>query len=93
MKRQLCSYDMFAVPEPCYLLKDDVGEMYFCNLRCFAIWAVQRVTHPRLSDEERSSVLHFSTPAGEERQFAGIVAVATWVICKALASSGASQNT
>jgi hypothetical protein len=87
MKRQLCSYDMFAVPEPCYLLNDEVGDMYFCNLRCFAIWAVQRVTHPGLGDEERSGVFHLSTPTGEEQQFAGIAAVATWVISKALCAA------
>jgi hypothetical protein len=35
MKRRVCSYDMFAVPDPSFVLKDTVGEMYFCNLRCF----------------------------------------------------------
>jgi hypothetical protein len=33
MKRRVCSYDMFAVPDPSFVLKDTVGEMYFCNLQ------------------------------------------------------------
>ena len=40
MKRRVCSYDMFAVPDPSFVLKDTAGEMYFCNLRCFCVWAV-----------------------------------------------------
>jgi hypothetical protein len=28
MKRRVCSYDMFAVPDPSFVLKDTVGEMY-----------------------------------------------------------------
>jgi hypothetical protein len=35
MKRRVCSYDMFAVPDPSFVLKDTVGEMYLSNLRCF----------------------------------------------------------
>ncbi len=42
MKRRVCSYDMFAVPDPSFVLKDTVGEMYFCNLRCLCVWLVQR---------------------------------------------------
>jgi hypothetical protein len=34
MKRRVCSYDMFAGPDPSFVLNDTVGEMYFCNLRC-----------------------------------------------------------
>jgi hypothetical protein len=33
MKRRVCSYDMFAVPDPSFVLKDTCGEMYFCNLQ------------------------------------------------------------
>jgi hypothetical protein len=40
-ERRVCSYDMFAVPDPSFVLKDMVGEMYFCNLRCFCVWSVQ----------------------------------------------------
>jgi hypothetical protein len=42
MKRRVCSYDMYAVPDPSFVLKDTVGEMYFCNLRCFCVWSVQQ---------------------------------------------------
>jgi hypothetical protein len=31
MKRRVCSYDMFAVPDPSFVLKNTGGEMYFCN--------------------------------------------------------------
>jgi hypothetical protein len=44
MKRRVCSYDMFAVPDPSFALKDTVGEMYFCNLRCLCVWSVQFAT-------------------------------------------------
>jgi len=46
MKRRVCSYDMFAVPDSSSVLKDTVGEMYFCNLRCFCIWSVQLAIRP-----------------------------------------------
>jgi len=29
MKRRICSYDMVAVPDPSFVLKDTVGEMVF----------------------------------------------------------------
>jgi threonine dehydrogenase-like Zn-dependent dehydrogenase len=27
--------------DPSFVLKDTIGEMYFCNLRCFCVWSVQ----------------------------------------------------
>ena len=84
MKRRLCSYDMFAVPDPCYVLADDIGEMYFCTLRCFAVWAVQRATRPDLSEEELTGVFSLLTPAGGKERFAGIAEVAKWVTERAL---------
>jgi hypothetical protein len=48
MKRRVCSYDRFAVPDPSFVLKDTVGEMYFCNLRCLCVWSVQLATRPNL---------------------------------------------
>ena len=84
MKPRMCSYDMFAVPDPCYLLKDDIGEIYFCNLRCFAIWSVQRATRPDLGEEERTGVFNLMTPTGEQQPLSGIVEVARWVTGKAL---------
>jgi hypothetical protein len=35
MKRRACSDDIFSVPGPSFVLKDAVGSIYFCNLRCF----------------------------------------------------------
>jgi hypothetical protein len=40
MKRRVCSYDMLAVPDPSFVLKDSGGEMHFLNLRCFCVWSV-----------------------------------------------------
>jgi hypothetical protein len=42
MKRRVCFYDMFAVPDPSFVLKDTGGEMYFCNLRCFCLVGAAR---------------------------------------------------
>ncbi len=46
--------EMFAVPDPSFVLKDTVGEMYFCNLRCFCVWSVQLATRPNLSIEVKT---------------------------------------
>ena len=83
MKRRVCSYDMFAVPDPSFVLKDNVGEMYFCNLRCFCIWSVQLATRPNLSAEDKTGAYSLTTPSGEEHQFTGIVDVAQWATATA----------
>ena len=54
MKRRVCSYDMFAVPDPSFVLKDMGGEMYFCNLRCFCVWSVLGATRANLSVEDKN---------------------------------------
>ena len=82
MKRRVCSCDMFAVPDPSFVLKDTVGEMYFCNLRCFCVWSVQP-TGPNLSAEDKTGAYFLTTPSGEEHQFAGIVDVARWATANA----------
>ena len=69
MKRRVCSYDMFAVPDPSFVLKDTVGEMYFCNLRCFCVWWVQLATRPSLSVADKTGAYSLTTPSGEEHQF------------------------
>jgi len=69
---------MFAVPEPSFVLKDTVGEMYFCNLRCFCVWSVQLATRPNLSVEDKMGAYSLTTPSGEDLQFTGIVDVARW---------------
>jgi hypothetical protein len=64
MKRRVCSYDMFAVPDPSFVLKDTVGEMYFCNLRCFCVSPVQLATRPNLSVEDKTGPYSLITPSG-----------------------------
>ena len=64
MKRRLCSYDMAEVPAESFVLFDHGGEMYFCNLRCLAVWSVQFATKPNLSDEQRSGPYILKTTAG-----------------------------
>jgi hypothetical protein len=54
MERRICSYDRVEVPEAAYVLQDGGGEVYFCNLRCFCIWAVQIATRPKLSDGDKN---------------------------------------
>jgi hypothetical protein len=72
MKRRVCSYDMIAVPDASFVLKDTVGEMYFCNLRCFCIWSVQLATRPNLSEEDKTGAYSLTSASGEEHQFAGM---------------------
>jgi hypothetical protein len=74
---------MFAVPDPYFDLKDTVGEMYFCNLRCFCVWSVQLATKPTLSAEVKMCAYSLITPSGEEHQFPGIVDVARWATANA----------
>jgi hypothetical protein len=83
MKRRVRSHDMFAVPDPSFVLKDTVGEMYFCNLRCFCIWSVQLATRPNLPAEDKTGTHSLTTPSGEEHQFTGIVDVARWATATA----------
>jgi hypothetical protein len=74
---------MFAVADPSIVLKDTVGEMYFCNLRCFCIWSVQLATRQILSEEDKTGANSLITPTGGEHQFAGIVDVARWATATA----------
>ena len=83
VKRRVCSYDMLAVPDPCFVLKDTGGEMYFCNLRCFCVWSVLLATRPNLSEEDKNGAYSLTTPSGEEHQFTGIVDVARWATANA----------
>ena len=78
MKRRVCSYDMFEVPAHSFVLKDSIGEMYFCNLRCFCVWAVGLATRSNISEEVRTDAYSLTTSTGKQHQFSGIVAVARW---------------
>jgi len=46
VKRRVCYYDVWQSRTICFVLKDTVGEMYFCNLRCFCVWSVLLATRP-----------------------------------------------
>jgi hypothetical protein len=61
MNRRVCSYDMFAVPDLSSVQKDTVGEMDFCNLRCFCVWSVQLTIRPNLSVEDKTGVYSLTT--------------------------------
>jgi hypothetical protein len=54
MKRRVCSYDMFAVPDPSFVLKDSGGEMYFFNSRCFYVWSVGLATRGMATIEDKT---------------------------------------
>jgi hypothetical protein len=84
MMRRICSYDRLEVSEAAFVLNDGVGEVYFCNLRCFCIWAVQVATRPKLSDADRNGEFILKIPEGEELRFSGIIQVAMWAALNAL---------
>ena len=85
MNRRICSYDLLAVPEPSFVLKDGGGEMYFCNARCFCIWAIQWATRPNLTEEQRTGEFLMTSPAGEQQAFKDLFQVAQWATSNALA--------
>ncbi len=93
MKRRVCSYDMFAVPDPSFVLKDSGGEMHFCNLRCFCVWSVGLATRPNLSEEARSDTYTLTTPSGEQHRFTGIVNVARWATALAFEEKHSASET
>lgn len=72
MQRRLCSHDRDEVPTENFVLFDQSGEMYFCNLRCLAVWSVQFATKPNLSDEQRSGQYTLKTQSGHAHRFDGI---------------------
>ena len=78
MKRQVCSYDMVAVPSHAYTLTDGEGDIYLCNPRCLCIWAVLLVTKSNLPEgvRERSCIL--TGPSGTRRSFDNRVELAPW---------------
>ena len=84
IKRRVCSFDMAEVPPQAYLLAEEQGSMYFCNARCFCLWAVQFVTHPRRIEEQKRVACELTTPFGERRRFADFVEAAQWSAANAL---------
>jgi hypothetical protein len=93
MKRRACSDDMFEVPAPSFVLKDTVGEMYFCNLRGFCVWSVGLATRPNLSKEVSTDAYSLTTPSGEQHRFSGIVEAARWATSTALEEKDIASET
>jgi len=75
---RICSYDLAEVPADSYIVSDGGGEMYFCNARCLSIWAVDFATKPNRPQEQKSIVLHLTTPTAVQRQFAHVKKLAHW---------------
>jgi hypothetical protein len=71
-----------------FVPKDSGGEMYFCNARCFSIWAILWATRPDLTQEQRAGEFLLTTPVGEQRAFKDLIEVAQWATSNALAMSG-----
>jgi hypothetical protein len=57
MKRQICSYDMVAVPPSSYTVTDAEGDMYLCNSPCLCIWAVMLVTKHKFAGKRAKPFL------------------------------------
>jgi hypothetical protein len=84
MKRQICSYDMLAVPSHCYTVSDDIGEMYFCNSRCLCLWSMMLVTKPNLPTDDREQRVVMTLLDGSQRSFDTLVELAQWSAANAL---------
>ena len=87
VKRRICSYDVVEVPQDCYVLREDGGEMYLCNPRCLFLWAGTFVTKPTSPDSRFSTPFQMTEPSGEIRQFGSLLSVAQWAAANALQGS------
>lgn len=88
MKRRICSYDIVEVPQDCYVLREEGGEMYFCNPRCLFLWAGTFVTKHTPADSKISTAFEMNEPSGQIRHFESLVSVAQWAAANALDGSG-----
>jgi hypothetical protein len=52
-----------------YVLAEEQGEMYFCNARCFCLWAVHFATSSHRPEEQKSIACELTMPSGERRKF------------------------
>jgi hypothetical protein len=87
MKRQICSYDMLAVPSHSYTVSEEEGEMYFCNSRCLCLWAMMLVTKPNLPEIDRGQALVVTLPDRKKRSFDTLVELAQWSDADAIGKS------
>jgi hypothetical protein len=76
MKRRIRSYDLGAVSDDGYVVTDDKGEIYLCNVRCLCIWAVSLSTKPGLSEELKTRKLVLKVPAGKDLVFETVIGLA-----------------
>ena len=83
MNRQVCSYDMVAVPSHAYTLTDGEGDIYLCNPRCLCIWAVLLVTKSNLPEGVRERSFILTGPGGTRRSFDNLVELAQWAAANA----------
>jgi hypothetical protein len=84
MTRQICSYDMVAVPPGSYAVTDGEGDMYLCNSRCLCIWAVMLVTKHNLPESERDRSFVVTTLLGKKRSFDTLMDLGQWAAANAL---------
>jgi hypothetical protein len=77
MKRQICSYDMLAVPSRSYTVSDEEGERYFCNSRCLCLWAMMLVTKPKLPERDREQAFVMTLTDDKKRSFDTVVELAS----------------
>jgi hypothetical protein len=93
MKRQICSYDMLAVPSHSYTVTDEEGEMYFCNFRCLCLWAMMLVTKPNLPEGHREQTFVMTSPDGKKRCFDTLIELAQWSAANAIGDLGSEWLT
>jgi hypothetical protein len=84
MKRQICSYDVLAIPSHSYTVSDAEGEIYFCNSRCLCLWAMLLVTKPNLPADDRKQPFMMTLPDGKKRSFDTLVELAQWSAANAI---------
>jgi hypothetical protein len=75
---------MAEIPPDGYVLAEEQGEMYFCNARCLCLWAMQFVTNPRRSEEQKRIPCELKMPSGERRRFADFIDAPQWSAANAL---------
>ena len=75
---------MVTVPENCYVVIDDVGEIYLCNARCLCLWSMTLATKPELPEQIKMQPLKLNTSKSNDLEFESIVELAQWSAINAL---------
>jgi hypothetical protein len=75
---------MLAVPSHSYTVREEEGEMYFCNSRCLCLWAMMLVTKPNLHKGDREQALVMTLPDGKKCSFDTMVELAQWSAANAI---------